>query len=55
LQAEEQQRLQRILHSPQLAPSSTLYHVQQVSVMKSELARTGAIYTCLHNYPLALK
>lgn len=55
LQAEEQQRLQRILHSPQFAPSSALSHVQQVSVMKSELARTGATYTCLRNYPLALK
>jgi RNA 2',3'-cyclic 3'-phosphodiesterase len=55
LRAEEQRRLQRILHSPQFAPSSALYHVQQVSVMKSELARAGATYTCLHNYSLALK
>jgi RNA 2',3'-cyclic 3'-phosphodiesterase len=55
LQVEEQQRLQHILHSPQFAPSSALSHVQQVSVMKSELARTGATYTCLRNYPLVLK
>jgi 2'-5' RNA ligase len=55
LQAEEQQRLQRILHSPQFAPSSVVSHVQQVSVMKSEPGRTGATYTCLHNYPLTLK
>jgi 2'-5' RNA ligase len=55
LQAEEQQRLQRILHSPQFVPSSALCHVQQVSVMKSEIARTGTTYTCLHNYSLALK
>ncbi len=54
LQAEEQQRLQHILHARQFS-SSALYHVQQVSVMKSELARTGATYTSLHNYQLALK
>ncbi|MFL5625645.1 MAG: RNA 2',3'-cyclic phosphodiesterase [Ktedonobacteraceae bacterium] len=55
LQAEEQQRLQRILHTRQFSSSSALHHVQQLSVMKSELARTGAKYTCLRNYQLALK
>ncbi len=54
LPAEEQGRLQRILHSRQLTPSP-LYHVRQVSVMKSDIARTGATYTSLWDYPLGLE
>ena len=43
----EQQSLQRLLHSKQAAVSSPFYHVNHLSVMKSELSRSGAKYTCL--------
>ena len=43
----EQQRLQRLLHSKQAGASSPFYRVNQLCVMKSELSRAGAKYTCL--------
>ena len=50
LSPEEQQCLQRLLHKKQ-APSP-LYPVNSLNVMKSELSRTGAKYTCLQEYSL---
>ena len=49
LPPDEQQRLQALLNNehPKIKPSNN-YPVQVVSVMKSELLRTGAQYTCLH-------
>jgi RNA 2',3'-cyclic 3'-phosphodiesterase len=44
---DEQQRLQRLLHSRQAAASSPIYRVNSLCFMKSELFRTGAKYTCL--------
>ncbi len=46
----EQQSLQRLLHSKQAALSSPFYHVNRLSVMKSELSRAGAKYTCLREF-----
>ena len=54
LKAEEQQRLQRLLGEKDLQPPSPTFHVRQISVMKSEISRTGAKYTCLHNVALGL-
>jgi 2'-5' RNA ligase len=48
----EQQSLQRLLHSKQAGASSPIYHVNHLCVMKSELSRAGAIYTCLREYSL---
>lgn len=48
----EQQRLQRLLHSKQAGASSPIYHADYLSVMKSELSRAGATYTCLREYAL---
>ncbi len=50
LAPDEQQRLQRLLHSKQAGASSPIYCADHVSVMKSELSRAGAIYTCLREY-----
>ena len=47
LSTEAQQRLQHLLHSKQAGASSSIYHVSSLCVMKSELFRTGAKYTCL--------
>jgi 2'-5' RNA ligase len=47
LVAGEQQLLQRLLHSRRAGASSPIYRVNQLCVMKSELSRTGAKYTCL--------
>ena len=47
LSPDEQQRLQRLLHSKQAGASSPFYRVNQLCVMKSELSRAGAKYTCL--------
>jgi RNA 2',3'-cyclic 3'-phosphodiesterase len=47
LSPESQQRLQRLLHSRRAGASSPIYRVNQLCVMKSELSRTGAKYTCL--------
>ncbi len=50
LAPDEQQRLQRLLHSKQAGASSPIYCADHLSVMKSELSRAGAIYTCLREY-----
>ena len=47
LTLDEQQRLQRLLHSRLAGSSSDIYQVNTLSVMKSELSRSGAKYTCL--------
>jgi 2'-5' RNA ligase len=47
LTPDEQQRLQRLLHSKRAGASSPVYRVNRLCVMKSELSRTGAKYTCL--------
>jgi RNA 2',3'-cyclic 3'-phosphodiesterase len=54
LKAEEQQRLQRLLAGKDLPPPSPTCHVRHISVMKSELSRTGAKYTCLRKVALGL-
>jgi RNA 2',3'-cyclic 3'-phosphodiesterase len=48
----EQQSLQRLLHSKQAGVSSPIYPVNNLCVMKSELSRAGATYTCLQEYAL---
>jgi 2'-5' RNA ligase len=53
LSPDEQQRLQRLLHSKQAGASSPIYRVNNLCVMKSELSRTGALYTCLQAYSLS--
>ncbi len=50
LSPSEQQSLQRLLHSKQAAVSSPFYHVNRLSVMKSELSRAGAKYSCLREF-----
>ncbi len=50
LRAEEQERLQRILQVTRCDPLP--YAVRRISVMKSELARTGVSYTSLQDYSL---
>ena len=52
LSADDQQRLQRLLKEIRVSVSPSTYHVDQVSVMKSELSRSGAKYSCLQEYPL---
>jgi RNA 2',3'-cyclic 3'-phosphodiesterase len=47
LSLEAQQRLQRLLHAKVAGLSSAMYPVNALCVMKSELSRTGAHYTCL--------
>jgi 2'-5' RNA ligase len=47
LTPDEKQRLQRLLHSRLAASSSAIYPVNTLCVMKSELSRSGAKYTCL--------
>ena len=51
LTLESRQRLQRLLHSGLAATSSAIYPVQSLCVMKSELSRSGAKYSCLKAYP----
>jgi RNA 2',3'-cyclic 3'-phosphodiesterase len=53
LSPDEQQRLQRLLHSKQAGASSPIYRVNQLCVMKSELSRAGATYTCLRECSLS--
>lgn len=55
LKAEEQQRLQRLIAARDMISSASTYHVRHLSVMKSELSRTGARYTALHDFPLGRK
>ena len=45
---DAQQRLQRLLHSKLAGASSAVYRVSNLCVMKSELSRAGAKYTCLN-------
>jgi 2'-5' RNA ligase len=52
LTSEEQQRLQNLLANKRLVPSSAIYEVHSICVMKSELSRGGAKYTCLQDYNL---
>ena len=52
LNADEQQTLQRLLAGKESAPSSPRQNAHDLSVMKSELLRSGARYTCLAAYPL---
>jgi RNA 2',3'-cyclic 3'-phosphodiesterase len=52
LKAEEVQALQHFLDGKQRFAASSSYHVSQINVMKSELSRAGAVYTCLRAYPL---
>lgn len=47
LSPDEQQRFQRLFHSKQAGVSSPIYRMNNLCVMKSELLRTGALYTCL--------
>jgi 2'-5' RNA ligase len=54
LKAEELQSLHRLLTVKESQPSPPDYHVRHLSVMKSELSRTGTIYTCLHHVILGL-
>ncbi|GCE20440.1 RNA 2',3'-cyclic phosphodiesterase [Dictyobacter kobayashii] len=56
LNATEQATLQKIL--AQKNPNAILagpYPVKHIHVMKSELSRSGATYTCLQKYPLQYK
>lgn len=53
LPPEQLQLLQRLLSRYQFSTSS--YRVTHLSVMKSELARTGARYTCLRECALGAK
>jgi len=55
LSPDQQQRLQRLLHSKQAGASSAFYHMDHLCVMKSELSRSGAKYTYLQKYELADK
>ncbi|HJT58087.1 MAG TPA: RNA 2',3'-cyclic phosphodiesterase, partial [Ktedonobacteraceae bacterium] len=55
LNPTEQQILQRLLASKEFNTSSSQQYVQHVSVMKSELSRSGARYTCLQAYSLSEK
>jgi len=52
LKPDEQQRLQRLFANKQAFASSLLHRVSHLSVMKSELSRMGAKYTCLQYCPL---
>jgi RNA 2',3'-cyclic 3'-phosphodiesterase len=49
LSSTELQTLQRLLADPQLNAPSPYYHAQHICVMKSELSRSGARYTLLHD------
>ena len=55
LTPEEQQHLQRLLARKDLFLSSPSSHVGAISVMKSELSRTGAKYSCLRKCTLSTK
>jgi RNA 2',3'-cyclic 3'-phosphodiesterase len=52
LKPDEQKRLQRLIATMDLTSSASIYHVRHLSVMKSELSRTGARYTAFKNIPL---
>lgn len=52
LKPEEQAILQQFLSKKRNSGAVPEYHVRQISVMKSELSREGARYTCLRDYAL---
>ncbi len=52
LSPEEVQTLQCFIEDRRKFAASPSYHVSQINVMKSELSRVGAKYTCLKAYPL---
>ena len=52
LKPEEQVILQQLLAGKRVNIASPQYTAKQISVMKSELLRTGAKYTCLRSYDL---
>jgi 2'-5' RNA ligase len=52
LKPAEIQSLQRFLDDKHSFTTSPVYHVSHINVMKSELSRAGAKYTCLKAYPL---
>lgn len=54
LAPDAQQRLQRILHSKLAGSFSANYEVNALCVMKSELSRAGAKYTCLKECPFSI-
>ena len=54
LNAEEQRALQGLLAKKDLRRSSPICHARHLSVMKSELTRAGASYTCLYKVALGL-
>ncbi len=54
LSPEELETLQHFLADARVHASLPAHAVESLRVMKSELARTGAIYTCLRVYPLTL-
>lgn len=53
LSPAEQQALQRLLQSRRAAAPAQFYPARHLAVMKSELSRGGAKYTCLHEYAFA--
>ena len=53
LSPDAQQRLQRLLHSKVAGLASAIYPVNTLCVMKSELTRSGAKYTCLKECPFS--
>lgn len=52
LKPEEQVILQQLLEGKRFHIASPLYTAKQISVMKSELLRAGAKYTCVRSYAL---
>jgi RNA 2',3'-cyclic 3'-phosphodiesterase len=53
LSPAEQQALQRLLQSRRAATPAQFYPARHLAVMKSELSRSGARYTCLREYAFA--
>lgn len=51
----ELQTLQRFLADPPLNAPSPYYHVRNLSVMKSEMSRSGVKYSCLQDCPVGGK
>lgn len=55
LSPEEVQTLQRFIEDRRKFAATPSYHVSHINVMKSELSRVGAKYTCLKAYPLSMR
>ncbi len=53
LSPAEQQALQRLLQSRRAVAPAQFYSARHLAVMKSELSRDGAKYTCLQEYAFA--